>query len=433
MSPQPRSDVAKQRAEPPPTGGLPARARDWLPGRSDLTAELARFLGVERALLSCSGTAALVAALDALKARAPARRKVIIPAYTCPLVAIAVVHCGLEPILCDLLPDSFDLEPEQLEQLCNNATLAVVPTHFGGHVSDIATAVRIAHAQGAWVIEDAAQALGATIDGHSVGLTGDIGFFSLAVGKGMTLFEGGVLISRDEALLNACGQQLHQQQHPSRWSHKLGGLLWDGRRTAELIAYTLAYRPRLLNWAYAREVRRALAEGDLVAAAGDDFSRQIPLHRVGYLRRRAGSSALQRLPEWLSQCYQQAQQRLPLLRAIDGVTVLSDSPQAPAAQGTWPVVIVLLPNQAIRDWVLHRSWGKGLGTSLMFVHALPDYECYRDIFAAEEGEQAPNARRLAQRMLVISNSPWLDQPRFERLCAMLHRATSEARELPATA
>lgn len=58
----------------------------------------------------------------------------------------------------------------------------------------------VAHDCGAAVIEDAAQGLGAFFGGRSVGLSGDIGFFSLAVGKGLTTYEGGVLFSRDPDL-----------------------------------------------------------------------------------------------------------------------------------------------------------------------------------------------------------------------------------------
>ena len=100
--------------EIPPTGGLPLCFADLLPSfGADFVAEAKGFLGVEHAGLECSGTACLVVILTALKRRS-ARRTVVVPAYTCPLVALAVAHCGLTLQICDLAPDSLDLDFEML-------------------------------------------------------------------------------------------------------------------------------------------------------------------------------------------------------------------------------------------------------------------------------------------------------------------------------
>jgi len=187
--------------EVPPTAGLPPRFGDLLPfAGPSLAAQAAQFLGVDEVQIECSGSAALVVALTALKRRSP-RTSVIVPAYTCPLVAIAVAHCGLKLRLCDLLPGGIDMDPAALAALCDDDTLAIVPTHLAGRIADVDTAIACARGVGAWVIEDAAQALGARFaDGRAVGTRGDIGFFSLAVGKGLTTFEGGLLIARDASL-----------------------------------------------------------------------------------------------------------------------------------------------------------------------------------------------------------------------------------------
>ena len=82
--------------EVPPTAGLPPRFGDLLPSSTPSLADQAmRFLGVEDVQVECSGTAALVVALTALQ-RQSKRTSVIVPAYTCPLVAIAVAHCRLK-------------------------------------------------------------------------------------------------------------------------------------------------------------------------------------------------------------------------------------------------------------------------------------------------------------------------------------------------
>jgi dTDP-4-amino-4,6-dideoxygalactose transaminase len=399
----------------PPTAGLPLRAGDLLPGGdADLGAALARFLGVAEVQVESSGTAALIVALSALRELAPARDKVIVPAYTCPLVALAVVHCGLRLCLCDLAPDSLDLDPQGLAALCDERTLAILPTHLGGRIAALGPARDCARACGAWVIEDAAQALGARIAGRSVGADSDIAFFSLAVGKGLTLFEGGALLVRDERLRAACRAAAARLAPPRPWL--------ELKRSVELLGYAACYRPAGLRLVYGLPLRRALRRGDWVAAADEYFTEPLVLHRVGRWRRAVGVRALARLPAFLAGQAARAAQRVQRLREIPGVHVLVDS----EGEGVWPVLLLLLPDRARRDAVLQAHWGSGYGLSVPFVHALPDYAYLAERLPLEAPLGCAEARRLAGRLLAISNSPWLGAEDFEALCAALAEACGAA-------
>lgn len=392
--------------EIPPTAGLPPRWRELWPGGGDLAQAAAGFLGVEQVQVACSGTASLVIALTAMQ-RLSGRRAIVVPAYTCPLVALAVAHCGLELRLCDLLPRGIDFDPVQLARLCDRDTLAVVPTHLGGRVADVATAQVIAAAAGAFVIEDAAQALGARRAGRSVGLDGDAAFFSLAVGKGLTTFEGGLLLARD-ARLRAAFVEVARELAPFRLGREL-------QRSLQLLGYHLVYRPRLLGLAYGMPLRRALRAGDPVAAVGDDFSRDIPLHTLGRWRQSVGARALARLPAFLAQCRAQAHRRKQRLAAIDGIDLLDDLGDA---DGVWPFFMLCLRDEARRDAVLRELWGAGLGVSRLFIHALPDYGYLQPWIGTHE---VPNARAFAASMLTVGNSPWLDDAAFARIAGTLER------------
>ncbi|WP_219218332.1 DegT/DnrJ/EryC1/StrS family aminotransferase [Variovorax boronicumulans] len=407
--------MAERGADVPPTAGLPLRAGDlaWphAPAASDLGAALARFLGVAEVQIECSGTACMVVALTALQRLAPTRTEVVVPAYTCPLVALAVARCGLQLRVCDLQPGTLDLDPVHLRQLCGPQTLALVPTHLGGRISDVATAQACAREVGAWTLEDAAQALGARVGDRSVGAHSDIVFFSLAVGKGLTLFEGGALVVHDPALRRACAQASADIVPRHRG--------WELRRSIELLGYALCYRPAGLGLVYGRPLRQALRRDDWVAAAGDDFDPEIPLHRVGRWRQAVGVRALERLPDFLAQGTVRALQRRERLTRIAGLTVLGDSPSMPDAAGTWPVLMVRMPGAAQRDAAIRALWGTGCGLSLPFVHALPDYPRYARVVPAAEAGALPHARDLARRLLAVSNSPWLDDARFERVCEAL--------------
>lgn len=396
----------------PPTAGLPLQWADLLPwGADDFAVQMAAWLGVQSVQLECSGTSALMVALRSLKRLRPERSEVIAPAYTCPLVALAIAQCGLQLRLCDLRVDALDMDADCLRLLCSNKTLAVLPTHLCGRVVDVDTALQCARAVGAYVIEDAAQALGARSNGKSVALKGDLGFFSLAVGKGLSTFEGGVLITRDAVLRDVLSTVGAETQF---------NLWWELRRSVELLGYAALYRPAGLRMAYGKPLEQALSRGNWVEAAGDDFDDFIPQHRLGAWRQAVGSKALRRLSAFQQQTTGQAKVRVAQLRAC-GLEVLDDI--AADSQGVWPVILLRLPSQKIRDAVLQAHWGDGSGLSLPFVHVLPDYGCYDHVLGAARHDDVSRARDWAQRLLAISNSPWLDDARFARVLANIQAAT----------
>ena len=391
-------------AEIPPTAGLLPRLSDLLAPRRDLVAALSTQLGVDAALVTCSGTAALMLALRVAQQRQPRRDAVVVPAFTCPLVAIAMHALGLRLRIADLAHDSLDFDPDSLRAQFDDRVLAVVPTHLGGRVTDVAAVNRLVAGSGITVIEDAAQSLGATADGRSIGLTGDVGFFSLAAGKGLSTYEGGVAVARDPTWLDAMREL--QDALPEQSA-------FERRRCIELIGYTLFYRPLPLRWAYGSPLRRALKRGDLVGAIGDHFPLGVPLHRMGGWRQGVGASAARRLPRFLDERRACALSRVERLRAIPGVQVHADRS---GERGTWPVLLVRLDSERRRDAVLGRLWTAGLGVSRMFIHALPGYLGLRDIVPRQH---CPNAADLAARSLTITNSPWLRDSDFEAICRVI--------------
>ena len=397
--------LSRRAQELPPTAGLPLCWRDLLPGAPTLARDVAAQLGTPPLQLECSGTASLLIALTTLRELQPGRRRVAVPAYTCPLVAIAVRQAGLELQLCDLRAGHYDMDPVALRAACDERTLAIIPTHLGGRIADADDALVVAREVGAYVIEDAAQALGARNHGVSVGLAGDIGFFSLAAGKGLSIYEGGLLLARDPDLRAQLAETAERIV-----PHRLG---WECRRSFELLGYAALYRPRGMDLAYGYPLRRALRRGDPVAAVGDDFALTIPLHRVGRWRRAVGAHAAPRLPAFLEALTTQAQRRLPRLCRIDGIEVLDDPV---GARGIWPFLLLLLPDESRRDRALEQLWQSGLGVSRLFIHALPDYLYLAGLMPSQD---VPHARDFAARTLTISNSPWLDDDDFEAICRTL--------------
>ena len=133
-----------------------------------------------------------------------------------------------------------------------------------------------------------------------------------------------------------------------------------------------------------------------------------------------GLRALGRLQAFQTRLHDQALARLPRLQALPGVHILHDGP---AASGTWPSFLMLCPDAAAAERILHTWWGAGAGVSRMFAHALTDYDYLRPWLS---WRATPAARDLAARLVVISNSHWLDDARFEGLHAGLRAALLRA-------
>lgn len=395
--------------EAAPTAGLALSWRDLLvlpfftKAQNSLERKLAHFLGIEDAQVECSGTAALVVALEALKTISN-RKQVVINAYTCPWVALAVIKANLIPVLADSQPQHFDYCEKSLKSLVNQQTLAVVHTHLAGRVADVEKTIAVAKSVGAYVVEDAAQSLGAKLHNKSVGTFGDVGFYSLGVGKGLTIFSGGVVVSGDLQIRQAL--------------RRVGGslprnYLFESRRVVELFAYFILYRPLGIGLAFGRHLRNKLKRGNLIQAVGDDCSFDFPLHKVGAWRMMIGASAADRLPDFIERTKQIAEKRLAQLTKIPGVSIVLD---AQDGEGVWPFFIVQMPSEAMRDGVLDRLWDKGLGVGRLFIHALKDYNYLAPFFA---NCKIPNAQTFASRTFIITNCIWLSERDFTRICDVI--------------
>jgi dTDP-4-amino-4,6-dideoxygalactose transaminase len=149
-----------------------------------------------------SGTAGLYVALRALDLEPFG--EVVVGAVTDPGGMMPIPLLNLIPIVADTTPDSYNTGLDQVAACFSPCTRAVVIPHIGGEPADVAPIVEAAHARGIPVIEDCAQAHGATIDGRRVGTFGDIGVFSTMFGKHhSTGGQGGLVFTREASRYHA--------------------------------------------------------------------------------------------------------------------------------------------------------------------------------------------------------------------------------------
>lgn len=142
-----------------------------------------------------SGTTGLMAALRGVGLRAG--DEVVIPDYTFMATATSVLSLGAIPIFADIEPETLNLDPDSFAAVISPRTRAVMPVHFGGLPADMDRIRRVAEKHGVKIVEDAAQAVGASWRGTRVGAIGDAGAFSFQSSKNVTAGEGGMMLTND--------------------------------------------------------------------------------------------------------------------------------------------------------------------------------------------------------------------------------------------
>lgn len=165
------------------------------------------YFGCNHVFLLSSGKAALCLVLKALRTIS-GKNEVVIPAYSSFCLASAVAAAGVAVKICDIDPDYLDFDLEHLEKLVDDKTLAVIPVHLFGLVARLNEIAKIAYSQGAYVIEDAAQATGAQYEGRFVGTIGNVGIYSLGRGKSVSTIHGGIIVTEDDKIASIISEQI---------------------------------------------------------------------------------------------------------------------------------------------------------------------------------------------------------------------------------
>lgn len=176
--------------------------------------QFAAFCGTKYALACCNGTVTLHLALLALGVQAG--DEVIMPTLTYIATANAVRYCGATPVFVDSEADTWNIDPAALERAITHRTKAIIPVHLYGLPANMDAILAVADAHGIPIVEDAAEAHGATWNGRRVGSMGRIGSFSFFGNKIITSGEGGMLVTDDEALYQRMKFLRSQGIDPSR-------------------------------------------------------------------------------------------------------------------------------------------------------------------------------------------------------------------------
>lgn len=242
--------------------------------------EASAFLGCSHAIGCASGTDALWLALAALEI-GPGDAVITTP-FTFFATASAIVRTGARPIICDVDPQTLNLDPDQVKKALreNKNVKAIMPVHLYGQCADVDAFDRLAQEHGVAIVEDAAQAFGAAWNGRRAGAVGHIAAFSFYPTKNLSCYgDGGLVTTNDERLAERTRML---RVHGSRQRYYHDEIGWNSRLDSIQASVLRVKLEHIERWNEERRQKAALYDGllhhaDIVGDGSAALSGQAPV------------------------------------------------------------------------------------------------------------------------------------------------------------
>jgi dTDP-4-amino-4,6-dideoxygalactose transaminase len=238
-------------------------------------AALAEYVGIRHCVGVANGTDALTIALRALGVQRG--DDVVVPAVSFYATAEAVVNAGARPVFADVDPEAWCLTADTVEPALTDRTTAIVPVHLFGNLAPVGELTELARARPGRplrVLEDAAQAIGARLDGRKAGTLGEAATFSFYPSKNLGGFgDGGAIVTDDEDVAKACRLLRNHGSADNRIHRTLG---YNSRLDEIQAAVLRVLLPEVDGWTRAR---RDVAAGYRELGLGEFVD--LPVERTG--------------------------------------------------------------------------------------------------------------------------------------------------------
>jgi len=324
---------------------------------------------------------------------------VILPSYTCYSVPASAVRTGLRVRVLDVDPQTLDFDLEHLGNADFRRVLAIIPTSLYGLPSRLDSIAQIAASRGVFLVDDAAQALGASVAGRPAGGWGDAGLISFDKGKAVSAIDGGAIVTGDGPVAEAVGHEVSSLERLT-WGVAAGGCV-------KAAAYAACLRPSLY-W-----LPNSLPGTGL---GKTEYRTDFAVRSASPLLAALGVTMWPKLSGFVA------------ARVANARQYLSDLPSplvvAPVAPGDGAVpsylrLPLLVQSGHLRDRLLRRLNAAGVGATRSYPGSIADIAELQPLFAA-----APDAavgRWVAERILTLPTHPYVTSRDIERTLAVLHR------------
>lgn len=329
-----------------------------------LEEKVARYVGTKCAVGVASGTDSIFLSLKALGVGRD--DEVITTSFSFFATAGEIVNAGATPVFVDIDPKTFNIDPTLVERAITERTKSILPVHLFGQCADMDPILRIAENHGLKIVEDAAQAIGATYKGQPAGSMGDCGCISFFPSKNLGAYgDGGIVVTSNPEIADAV-RMLRVHGSRKKYQHETIGI--NSRLDALQAAVLLAKLPHLDEW-NAKRRRNAAYYGEKLAG-------------------------------------------------VDGVQTPFI---APDNLSVYHVYTVRVRN---RDKVMETLANDGIGTAVHYPLPLPYQKCF-DYLGYSEGD-FPNCEKAAKEVLSIPVYPELTEEQMDAVVRSLAKAAENA-------
>ncbi|MBC7984421.1 MAG: DegT/DnrJ/EryC1/StrS family aminotransferase [Candidatus Obscuribacterales bacterium] len=315
---------------------------------------LAKHSGQPRSWLMSSGRASMSLVFEAMKRAIPdaKRREIIIPGYTCYSVPAAAERAGLTVRLCDIDPNTLSMNLEQLREFDFSSVLGIVTANLFGIPNALTEIEALARQHGVFLLDDAAQSLGAQYEGRAVGGFGDVGLYSFDKGKNITTIQGGAIVARNGVLAQAIHAE-YDALPPAAFTETAGYMI-------KLGIYGLLLRPALYG------VTQRLP---FLGLGRTPYETECPVNRYSHVLAGLALRLAKRLDDINATRIQNARRLESALIDIPGIKLPIYPPHASAVFARFPMFV---SNAEKRQTLLDRLTAAGIGATRSYPCALID-------------------------------------------------------------
>jgi dTDP-4-amino-4,6-dideoxygalactose transaminase len=365
----------------------------------ELSEAIRRRLDVKYCAFTSTGRAALTVVLKALRSLAPAHRtEVMVPSYTCFSVPASIVKAGLRPRIVDVDPGTLDFDEEALAREPHEHVLAVVATSLYGLPANLPRLSRFARERQLFLIDDAAQALGASIGGRPCGSWGDAGVLSFDKGKNLTAIDGGAITTSSGEVadaINAIVSRLPHRHARERVEH-----------TLKLAAYCTLLHPRLY---WIPNGLPFLGLGETVYRT--DFPLEVMSRAVATL----AATMWPRLETFRAARRRNGAMLREMLRAADQVTLPAPLAGASTADLRFPL---LVRDPGVRAPMIAGLRRMGIGATASYPSSVADVPGLRGCW---RGSEPRGGRAVAATIVTLPTHPYVTSHDVKRMADYIQR------------
>lgn len=355
---------------------------------------------IKHCLAISSGRAALALIIQALARlkNDPDRDEIIVPGYTCYSVAAAAILSGLKLRIVDIDPHTLSYDRGLLENADFTRVLAIVSANLYGFPNELDYLELIAHENGIFMIDDAAQAMHATFKGRYAGTFGDVGIYSFDKGKNITSLQGGAIVTRDDSIAAELADVIRALPHEP--------ISATASSFIKLTLYSLLLRP-WLYWIPAGIP--ALGLGKTV------YTTDIPMHRLSNMAAGLAGRLFDAIETITADRVRIAAR---IVETISGITALTPVQPIDGGDPAYLRLPCLAASGELRDRLVYDLNRAGIGATISFPLPLCDLN---DIsgHATIERNACSGARTVASRIVTLPTLAYIRDEDIQRLTQVL--------------